>query len=433
MMPTDMPHDAFERLDSVAGVTEFLHRGNGLRGLHLPDSSTPTATFMVTYLVGSRHEPEGLTGATHFLEHLMFKGTERFNRDAGTSVFQTLQRLGAQVNATTWVDRTNYYAMLPSAHVETAMAIEADRMRGARIRPRDVSDERSVILNELDRGRNEPPRRLYQSVFRTAFDVHAYRYPTIGLREDVAAVTPEALRAFYDTFYWPDNAVASVIGDVDEAAALALVDGHFGSISRAPAAVPETTVREPEQTGRRDVEVRMTGDPPAILMAWKGPAGTDPAADALALLSMVLSSGRTSRMYRGLVDSGLAVGQSASVTRFRDPGLFTIYVMLAPGVDHPSIEEAVRAELKAVVDRGLTDEELERARTKLRAQEAFSRDGPFAMADQLNESIAAGDWTLYATLRDRIERLTADDVVSAAVRTLRDERLTVGRFIPDPG
>lgn len=428
-----MSHEAFDRLDEVVGITEFRHRGNGLRVLHLPDVSTATATVMVTYLVGSRHETTGLTGATHFLEHLMFKGTERYNRDRGTSVFQTLQRLGAQVNATTWVDRTNYYAMLPSMHVGTAIQIEADRMRGARIRPEDVADERSVILNELDRGQNEPARRLYQAVFDTAFEVHPYRHPTIGIRGDVAAVTSQALRGFYDTFYWPDNAVASVIGNVDESMALSLLDEGFGQIPRSPAPVPDAAVSEPEQTAMREAEVRMTGDPPAIMMAWKGPGGTETAADALALLGMVLSSGRLGRLYRTLVDTGLALSQAATVTRYRDPGLFYIYAMLAPGVDHGAVEAVIRNDVQRIVDNGVSQEELERAQSQLRAQEAFNRDGPFALAGQLNEAIAAGDWRLFAMLRERIGRLTAEDVAVSAARYLRDETLTVGRFIPTRG
>jgi zinc protease len=425
-----MPHDAFERLESVAGITEFRHRGNGLRLLHLPDASTPTATVMVTYLVGSRHEPDGLTGATHFLEHLMFKGTDRYNRDSGSSVFQTLQRLGAQVNATTWVDRTNYYAMLPSVHVGTAMAIEADRMRGARIRPVDVEDERTVILNELDRGENEPLRRLVHAVFRTAFEVHPYRHPTIGWREDVASVTADALRGFYDTYYWPDNAVVSVIGDVTEDDALGLVHGNFGAIPRAPSPVPSVTAVEALQAGERRTTVSMTGEPPAVLMAWKAPRGTDPEADALDLLAMVLSFGRMSRLYRALVDTGLAIGQSVTVMRLRDPGLFYAHVMLAPGTDHDRIEDAVRQELSGLVANGVAAGELERARAQLRAHEAFSRDGPYAMAGELNEAIAAGDWRLFATLRERSARLGRDEVVDAAARFLQAERLTVGRFVP---
>ncbi len=428
-----MPHDAFQCLDAAAGVTEFRHRGNGLRVLHLPDRSTPTVTVMVTYLVGSRNEKAGLTGATHFLEHLMFKGTERYNRASGTSVFQTLQRLGAQVNATTWVDRTNYYAMLPSAHVDVAMTLEADRMRGARFLPGDVEDERSVILNELDRGLNEPARRLYQAVFRTAFERHPYRHPTIGLREDVAAVTPEALRGFYDTFYWPDNAVASVIGDVEEERMLGLVDEIFGAVPRSPAPARPVDAEEPPQTRTRRTTVRMAGEPPAVMMAWKGPRGTDDQADALALLGMVLSSGRLGRLYRALVDRGLAISQAATLTRFRDPGLFYVYALLAPGTDHEAIEHVILNEVARIAEGGVAEEEIARARVQLRAHDAFSRDGPFAMAGQLNEAIAAGDWRLYATLPERIERLRAEDVVSAAERYLREESLTVGRFVPDTG
>lgn len=423
-------HPAFDHLGSASGIAEYRLRSNGLRVLHLHDGSTPTATFMVTYLVGSRHEPDGLTGATHFLEHLMFKGTDRYNRAAGSSVFQVLQRLGAQVNATTWVDRTNYYALLPSAHVDVAMAIEADRMRGARITPGDVDDERTVILNELDRGENEPSRRLYQAVFRTAFEEHPYRHPTIGWRPDVESVSAGGLRGFYDTYYWPDNAVASVIGDVSVQAALEGVERHFGAIPSAPSALPRVSVTEPAQTGRRVTTVRMRGEPPAVMMAWKAPEGTAPETDALTMLGMVLSSGKSSRLYRSLVDSGLALSQSASVTRFHDPGLFHVYVLLAPGAEHERIEEVVLDAIDSLVRDGIDEAEMRRARAQLRAHEAYSRDGTFAMAAQLNEAIAAGDWRLFVTLRERMDRLTASQVVEAARSRLVDHTLTLGRFVP---
>ena len=189
----DPTNPAFESVRTVGGIEELRHR-NGLTVLLVPDAAAPVVAFQVTYRVGSRNEVSGLTGATHLLEHLMFKGSERFNRDLGTSVFQTLQSVGGQINATTWYDRTNYYALLPAEHLGLAVEIEADRMRGARVRDEDLASERTVVLNELDRGENEPLRTLLHAVYATAFHAHPYGHPVIGWRSDVETVTAEGLR-----------------------------------------------------------------------------------------------------------------------------------------------------------------------------------------------------------------------------------------------
>ncbi|HEX8386638.1 MAG TPA: pitrilysin family protein, partial [Rubricoccaceae bacterium] len=224
---------AFEPVRTVGGIEELRHR-NGLTVLLVPDGAAPVVAFQVTYRVGSRNEGAGLTGATHLLEHLMFKGSERFNRDLGTSVFQTLQSVGGQINATTWYDRTNYYALLPAEHLGLAVEIEADRMRGARVRDEDLASERTVVLNELDRGENEPLRTLLHAVYATAFHAHPYGHPVIGWRSDVETVTAAGLRGFYDAAYWPRNATATVAGAFSREEALALVDRHFGSIPSGP-------------------------------------------------------------------------------------------------------------------------------------------------------------------------------------------------------
>ncbi|MEM7789412.1 MAG: pitrilysin family protein, partial [Bacteroidota bacterium] len=243
MTETDLPdlapvtdHAAFAFVRESGGVEEYRHRENGLVALLLPEAAVPVVAFQVTYRVGSRNEGAGLTGATHLLEHLMFKGSERFNRDLGTSVFQTLQAVGGQINATTWYDRTNYFALLPSEHLEKAVEIEADRMRGARVRDEDLASERTVVLNELDRGENEPVRRLLHAVFATAYHAHPYGHPVIGWRSDVETVTASGLRHFYDTYYWPSNATVTVAGAFERGHALDLLDAHFGAIPPGPEA-----------------------------------------------------------------------------------------------------------------------------------------------------------------------------------------------------
>ncbi len=428
--PGDDVPDGFVFVEESGGIEAYRLEANGLQVLLLPEAAAPVATFMITYHVGSRNESLGLTGATHFLEHLMFKGTARFNKRLGTSVFNTLQRVGAEINATTWFDRTNYYELLPKEHLALAVEIEADRMRGALIDEADLESERTVILNEFDRGENDPTRKLYHAVWSSAFVAHPYHHPTIGWRSDIETVTPSGLRHFYDTYYWPNNATVSIIGDVDRAEALALVARHFGDIPASPEPIPELTTREPEQRGERRVTVRQAGQLGALMVAYKSPPALDPDADALDVLSMILASGKSSRLFRRLTDTGMTTSLFASVARLRNPGLFYVYAMLAPGRTHGEVEAAIDAVVASVKKNGVTEAEVQRAKNQLRAQESFGRDGPFAVASQLNEAIAAGDWKLFTTIRSRIEGVTTADVQRVAEEYLVDDRRTVGAYVP---
>ena len=425
-------YSSFEFVRESSGIEEYTLSKNGLTVLLLSEGTAPVATFMVTYCVGSRNEVAGFTGATHLLEHLMFKGTERFNRDLGTSIFSVLQRVGAQMNATTWYDRTNYYELLPSEHLPLAMEIEADRMRGARVREEDLADERTVVLNELDRGENEPIRKLMHGVFSTAFHAHPYGHPVIGWRSDVETVQAVGLRHFYDTYYWPSNATISVIGRFEKQEVFELIDRHFGTIPDRPHVDTDEEIitREPAQIGERRITIRQSGQLGTLMMAWKAPPGLDEDADALDVLAQILAGGKSARMHRRLTDTGLTTVATAFYPRLRDPGLFVLYANLVPGTLHSQVESGMRTLIADVVENGVSEAELAKARRQVVAEEAFGRDGSFAVASRLNEAIAVGDWTLYTTYRQRIEAVTAEDIQRAARRVFSDDRVTVGEFIP---
>lgn len=428
--PERVAHDAFSFEEESGGIEAYRLRANDMEVLILQEAAAPVVTFMVTYHVGSRNEALGLTGATHFLEHLMFKGTSRFNKKRGTSVFNVLQRVGAEVNATTWFDRTNYYELLPKEHLALAIEVEADRMRGASIASDDLESERTVILNELDRGENDPTQKLYHAVWSAAFTAHPYHHPTIGWRSDVESVTEAGLRHFYDTYYWPNNATVSVIGDVDRMEVFDLVDRHFGKIPRAPDPIPSVHTKEPRQQGERRVVIRQDGQLGAIMMAYKSPTGLATDTDALDVLSVVLGSGMSSRLYRQLTDNNLTTHLFSGSSRLRDPGLFYVFAMLAPDRSHEEVESAIREVVDSITEYPISRDELQRAKNQRKAHEAFGRDGPFAVAAQLNEAIAAGDWKLYTGMRERIERVTTEDVQRVAKQYLTDDSLTVGHYIP---
>jgi zinc protease len=215
--------EGFVHVRTEQDISEYRLDANGLTVLLLPDHSAPAITLMVTYRVGSRNESYGTTGATHLLEHLMFKGTHEHNKEVGSGFDQLLERTGAITNATTSLDRTNYYETVGSQDLALAIELEADRMRNLRLREEDRRPEMTVVRNEYERGENNPAEALEKEIWATAFLAHPYHHSTIGWPSDFEKVPIEKLRAFYDTFYWPNNATVTIIGDFNPPAALELM------------------------------------------------------------------------------------------------------------------------------------------------------------------------------------------------------------------
>src|SRR5918997_1469194 len=226
------------------GIREY-RLANDLKALLVENRVAPVATVCVLYRVGSRNEAVGYTGSTHLLEHMMFKGTPDFNKERNTQIAATLQKIGADFNATTWYDRTNYFETVPS----------------------DQS-EMTVVRNELERGQNEPALVLDEAVYAAAFREHPYHHPTIGWRADVENVPTARLKEFYDTFYHPNNATAVVCGDFEESQALALVNKHFGAFPASGEPIPEVYTDEPRQEGERRLVVRRAGELPLVQVAF---------------------------------------------------------------------------------------------------------------------------------------------------------------------
>ena len=420
----------FEFVKESGGIKEYTMTSNGLRVLLKQDNTAPVATFMVTYEVGSRNEAIGYTGSTHLLEHLMFKGSRKFNTKKGNSVFQTLQSLGARMNATTWLDRTNYFAVLPSEHLETLIEIEADRMRNAYIKEEDRQSEMTVVRNEFERGQNSPSGVLDENIWATAYQAHPYHHSTIGWKEDIENVSIERLREFYDTFYWPNNATAIAIGDFTEKEALSMIKKHFGKIRKSMKPIPEVYTAEPKQEGIRTITLKRAGQQGIVGVAHKTPAATHPDAPAFMVLSSILSSGKNSRFYKNITDKGLTTSVYIWDSLFRDPGLFTVYANLSPDVDHKTVEKAVVDEYEKIKKDGVSDEEVKNAQTQLIASMKFRQDGSYAIASGLNEAIASGDWTLYTTYDEKIGTVTKEDVQRIVKEYFKEDLSTIGYFIP---
>lgn len=428
----DTPTAGFTAVKSAGGINEYTLDANGLDVLLLEDHSAPVVTFMVTYHVGSRNEVTGTTGATHLLEHMMFKGSTHFNADSGKSFDTMMDRVGGINNATTWFDRTNYYENLPSDHLELAVQLEADRMRGLLLRESDRRPEMTVVRNEYERGENDPAEALDKQVTAAAFVAHPYHHPTIGWLSDIEKVPIEKLREFYDTFYWPNNATVTVIGDFTPATALGLVRQYFGAIPRAPHAIPSLYTEEPPQTGPRRVTVKRPGEVGAVEIAYKTPPALDADEAPLEVLADLLSDGKTSRLYRALIDTNLAINADASKGFLHDNSLFTITALLAPGVPHDKVEQTIAAEIEKLKQSGVEAAEVTRAINKLLASTAYERDGSFAIAGQINEDIAVGDWAFYVEGPKKIAAVTVADVNRVIRKYFDADQSTTGWFIPQP-
>jgi zinc protease len=411
-------------------ISEFTLDANGLQVLLMPDHSAPVLTFMVTYRVGSRNEVTGTTGATHLLEHLMFKGSAHFNRAIGTGYDQILEPLGASNNATTWLDRTDYFVTAASDHLPTIVEMEADRMRGLLLHETDRRPEMSVVRNEFERGENAPINALEKEIFAAAYMAQPYHHPTIGWRSDIEKVSIEKLRDFYDTFYWPDNATITVVGDFAPAAALELVKKFYGAIPRSPKPIPQIYTEEPEQTFPRRVGLKRAGQLGVVALAHKIPAGTAPDYPALTVLGSILADGKNSRLYKALTDPGLSTGVSAGPNFNHDATLFYTFIPLAPGTKHEDAEKAALAEIEKLKKDGVTDKEVSTAAAKLLADSAFQRDGTYAIAGNLNECIATGDWTLYYSVDEAVKKVTAAAVQRVAKKYLVEDQSTTGWFVP---
>ena len=423
--------EGIEPVQTLGNIEEYRLTSNGLSILLMPNEGLPVATVMVTYKVGSRNEVTGTTGATHILEHMMFKGTERFNSEDGADYSSQMERIGARSNATTWFDRTNYYATLPSEYVPMTIELEADRMRGLLIREQDLNSEMTVVRNEYERGENSPVRTLIKELFATAFMAHPYSHPTIGWHSDIEGTSVEKLRKFYDIYYWPENAVLTVIGGFDKAKTLEAIATHYGAVPKAPHAIPPVDMTEPEQLGPRRVNIHRAGQVGVVMLGFKVAEGRHEDWAALTLLQQILGADKTGRLYRALEDNGKASATFTFAPQLYDPGLFIFGAYLTPDATHEEVEAIILDEIESLISGGVDKEELARAKSVIQANTVYGRDGPYAIADQINEAIAMGDWSAYVNLPEAIQSVPAEALQEVAAKYLIERSRTTGWFVPE--
>jgi zinc protease len=348
------------------------------------------------------------------LEHLLFKDSTKFNKQNGREITGYLDWLGAYVNATTWLDRTNYFEALPKEHLKDALELEADRMRGSLFSDADLASEMTVVRNEFERSRNNPFELLEEEVWGKAFTKHPYRIPTIGLKEDIEGSTAAKLREFYDKFYWPNNATLAVFGDVPWSEVEKLVLKYFGPIPSSPHAIPEMTIVEPPQKSPRSVSLKKPFGITVASLGYKIPQATHKDFPAILVLGMILAGGFSSRLQKRLVDTGVASDLSLSLPALRDPGFMGFTAHLSEGVDPKKALTIIQREIQELSSTLPEADEIARAKERLLTQIAYERDGMFIDIRAVSESIAAGDWTLGYRVEALIGRVKPADIERVA-------------------
>lgn len=415
------------RVTSVEGITEYNLK-NGLRVLLFPDASKPTITVNITYLVGSRHEGLGETGMAHLLEHMVFKGSTKHK-----NIPQELTEHGSWPNGTTWLDRTNYFETFSANddNLKWALDLEADRMINSFIDKKDLETEFSVVRNEFEMGENSPQSVLMERVLSSAYLWHNYGKSTIGSKEDIERVPIDNLKAFYQKYYQPDNAVLLVAGKFDEAKTLALVDQYFSAIPRPTRVLKQPYTVEPTQDGERMVTLKRVGDTQGVAAAYHTPAGTHPDYPALDVVMDVLTNEPGGRLYKALVDTKKAALEWGWTPALHDPGFAYFYAEVRKEGSLDSARTIMTNTLDAIGTKPPTTEEVDRAKTKILSQIELMFKQVDRVGLQLSEYIAAGDWRLVFLYRDGIRKVTPADAQRVASAYFKPANRTVGLFIPD--
>jgi zinc protease len=422
-----IPVSAIRKVTEVEGITEY-RLPNGLKVLLFPDPSKPTITVNITYLVGSRFENYGETGMAHLLEHLMFKGTPTHPH-----IDQEYNKRGVRFNGSTWLDRTNYYEIFEASddNLAWALGLEADRMVSSFISRKDLDSEMTVVRNEYEKGENSPFSVLLKRMQSVAYDWHAYGRSTIGNKSDIENVDIPHLQAFYHLYYQPDNAVLLVAGKFDPQKALADIAKSFGPIPKPTLQRPVFWTVEPTQDGNREFTVRRKGDIQIVAMGYHVPSSLHPESDAIAFADFILGQVPTGRLHKALVETGLASQVFSYPLMGHDPGLEIAGAVVKKGAPIEPVKEALAKVVEGFGVQPPSAEEMERARIAMLNAAEKTLANHEAIGVEMSEYIALGDWRLFFLARDRVPKITAEDVQRVSREYFKRDNRTTGLFLPE--
>jgi zinc protease len=404
-----------------------FHLDNGLEVLILEDHTVPLVTVQAWYRVGSRNERPGITGISHFLEHMMFKGTTKY----GPGMYsQLIQRYGGTQNAFTSHDMTAYYAVLPAARLELALDLEADRMTNLLFDPDEIKSEREVVKEERRLRENAPTGPMYEVLSGLAYMAHPYQWPVIGWMSDIEDITREDLLSHYKTFYVPNNATVIIVGDVTAAQTLELVQRYFGPIPKGPT-IPPVRPPEPPQLGEYRAEVPRPAALATLAIAFHIPAFDHPDALALEVLSQILSQGQSSRLYRELVyQQQLAASVDTDADLRVDPGLFTVVSTVQAGKAPAEVEEAIYQQLAHITEESIADSELQKAINQAQSSFIFRQDSIQQQGFTIGFFHILQSYKVVNEYLERLRRVTKQDVARVARTYLTRINRTVVTIVP---
>ena len=415
-----------EKVTTVEGITEY-RLANGMRVLLFPDASKQTITVNITYLVGSRHENYGETGMAHLLEHMVFKGSTNHKE-----ILTELAAHGARPNGTTSWDRTNYYETFNSSdeNLRWALSMEADRMVNSFIAKKDLDSEMTVVRNEFEMGENNPVGVLFKRVLSVAYDWHNYGNMPIGARSDIEGVPIERLQAFYKTYYQPDNAILLVAGKFDEPKTLALVQEYFSPIPRPARALPVLHTVEPVQDGERSITLRREGDTQVAVAAYHTAPGSHEDSAALTILGRVLADAPAGRLYKALVEPGKAAAVFPAQLQLQDASMAGFATQVRDGTPLDPAFNTLIDIIEKPAAKPVTGEEVERARNQILKQIELSLNNSELVGLTLSDWEGMGDWRLMFINRDRLRKVSVDDVNRVWAAYFKASNRTVGKFMP---
>ncbi|MEK7712827.1 MAG: pitrilysin family protein [Nitrospirota bacterium] len=415
-------------LSLSAGVNEYK-LDNGLKVLVIEDHKAPLATFQIWYRVGSRDEPAGKSGISHLLEHMMFKGTPKYGSKAFSKM---VKRKGGVDNAFTTKDYTMYYQTLASDRIDISIELEADRMQNLILDPKEVIAERDVVMEERRmRYEDDPQNSLYEEVLAAAFKSHPYHWPVIGWMSDISSIERNGLLSHYKAYYSPDNAVIVVSGDVQADEIIKKIKASFEDISPASGRVVVTS-REGGQKGERRISLKREAELPYIIAVYHTPSFPHPDSYALEVLGMILSGGKSSRLYRSIVyEKKLAIGASADYSGLhKDPYLFLLAATAAPGKDIKDVENALYAEIEKIKKELPSEREVQKAKNQIEASFVMGQDSIYFQAEITGMFEMLGSWKLKEQYLENIKKITPEDVSRVAKKYLTEDNRTVGILIP---
>ena len=409
---------------------------NGMRVVVREDHRAPTAVQMVWYKVGSIDERDGVTGVAHVTEHMMFKGTP----SVGAGEFnRRVASIGGRDNAFTSTDYTAYFQQVPANQLKTVMALEADRMRHLTLDPAGYDKEIQVIMEERRmRTDDQSSARVHEAMNAVAWQAHPYRRPIIGWMSELEQMTVKDVRDWYNRWYVPNNAILVVVGDVQHQQVFHWARQTYGVIPQR-ALGERKNFEEPVQTGQRQLEVKAPADLPLLVMGWKAPRLADPQKDvdpyALEMLAQILDGHEAARLPTALVrEQQIAVSIDANYDGSnRGPGMFFLQASPRPGHSVNELEQAIRAALAEVANKGVTEAELTRARSQLRAAEVYKKDSVMGQAMEIGvlETLGYG-WQASPLMLEKLSQVSAADVQRVAQTYFKDDQLTVARLVPQP-